>query len=1313
MRFTKETILACVTLSFHAMFAGTSCKDGIAKAVWCGDNQSGQASLPVIDGSLSDWDRSAPVLCWNAEERAEQENATLYFMYNEDNLYIAYEMMLPGGRGPENRNRPQDRFWFGDVVQLRLCTDKSLGWPLPNRRSPALVKNPRITCVNLWRDTMAGVDYCHITPGAMFDCPASTNPEGTAVKTAFSDGRFTLECCVSWAALGVPNGQCPFSPGERMPAVVDVKWYPGSDGHYTPAVYRQDPGAFAFMHIEKWGRMEFQPKTENIKGVSVLDVSKVYAGIAQGARGLVKVDKSNWDRIAFHLPKRAKVSVNVFDKNGAVVRELLGGEWRDAGCVEVRWDGRDALGFPCEIGHDYHWGVYAHDGLDVVYEGTVGTSGEPPYNTPDGKGGWGADHGPPVACATDDTGRYFVWHMSEQGCSLVKTDFGGKVVWRSNPFVRGGWGEYTAACADGETLWLVHGKANGKDKAALVKIDGATGRHKLFAGDRSFAELMVNATATNLPPKSAARRELHFNCAGISVKDGKAYVSDRNGDRILIVDGESGDVIGEIAVEKPRGIAFAPNGDLFVVSGNRISKINSNVVSSAGRYTSTKNFKPQCYESRKNLYNPYAIAIGVDGTVYVSDLGDSQQIKVFTCGKSGAQTAVDSQVNVHLSRVFGKAGGRRYLGKIDYDAFLMPFGLAIDKTGALIVAEASAPKIVSILDAATGTVRRRYFGCTAYSPSNIPDSDDPYLQYCSLNIGDACGDAAFLRQKIGSDPDACWDFPGAGMGEFGPILSTMNMPEIIRCTNGLKYLAPDGTANHREQERPMVVCRVDGDAIRPVAGIFSDKPAKKGGPSSSFRLWIDADGDGRRQPEEFVAVTNVAGRTWRWYFLTGSMRMEPNGDLFLSTMDNAVVCFPCQGFNGCGAPLWNAAEAYIAIPAIVPGKKTLFFSYRDGLHGLRRDAAGNFYGPVNCNIDYATPELTKLMKLGMGHTSRFNGVFLCKWAPDGTPLWRVGRKATGSLRPGEMLHHWCFAGMVGDEYAVAASEWGVFTVYTSDGFFVDSLFDIPGIPGRGGPYSFGGEDFSGRIAAYPERGEVWAYNSGRMFKVKGFEKCRVSGEWRTNGVVRLNQVAPLQVPGANPKPLEKVLIKRAGGKIIFSAHVVDDNPLVNTAHDAIAVFKGGDAVGFEIGPGRNIGQKSKNAFTRILAARIGGKDRVIAMKPFTNGEKRLQRYTTPAGGTATFEFIGDVPGANVVFTKDADGKGYNVFIEVPEAFLELDFSKPVFWDAEVLFSGDAGRGVGTVRRVYLYNPETSQTSMVDDTPTEARLHPEGYAEVKL
>ena len=1294
-----EIILAASALSFAACaaLAGTSCRDGVATAL------PAPGGGVAIDGDLSDWNRSAPVLVWNADEFAETENATLYFMHDEANFYVAYEMTLMDGRMPTNKNRPSDRFWCGDLVQVRLCTDPAIGWPLPDRKSPVLEKNPRVTCINLWRDTKAGVDYIHITPGAMLDCPAVTNPEGSAVKTASEPGRLVVEARIPWAALGIPGGKRPFAVGERMPAVADVKWSPGMDGHSAAAVFANDPGTFAFMNIRTWGRIEFAGRrTEDARPAPLADR---YAAIAKAVRGAAGPDDSDWTPIVFNLPKRAKVSVNVFDERGGVIRELMGGEWRNAGRVEVRWDGRDACGFPCEAGRDYRWGVFAHDGLDVVYEGTVGVSGEPPYETPDGTGGWGADHGPVVACAADETGRYFVWHMSEQGAALVKTDFDGKVVWRANPFVRGGWGEYTAACAADGALWLVHQKQTGKSKPALVKIDAATGRHVPFPDGKPF--VVIEAIGPERPEVAvagdgfravAARPHLVFNCAGIAARGDALFVSDLNGNRIVTLDAKTGAQKGAIPCAAPRGLAVAPDGSLWAVSGKGVARLDCRKGLA----------RPRPLELGTPLDAPYALAFGADGTLYVSDLGASQQIRAFSAAcLSGAAPATPA-------KVFGRRGGRGFLGKIDYGAFLFPFGLAVDKTGALLVAETSAPKIVSVMDAVTGVARRRYFGYSAYSPSNVPDCDDPRLQYYSISLGGWTGGAAFARQRLGEAPEAAWDFSGGGLGEFGGVLSTMTMPEVMRGDNGLKYLVPDGTADYRTSEKPMTICLVGkGDVLTPVAGVFRDPPAKKGAPCTALRLWMDLNGDGRRQAGEFVAVTNVAGRVWRWAYTTGAMFMERNGTLFLLTGENAVIGIPSRGFDAHGAPRWDVAAAYVAIPEILPGRKTLSHSWRSGMLGLRRDSSGNFYAAVNCNLDYATPELTKAMKLGMGHTSEFTAVLLCKFAPDGTPLWRVGRKATGGLKPGEMLHHWCLAGMVGDGFTAAASEWGVATVYTADGFFVDSLFDAPGKPGRGAPYSFGGEDFSGRIVAFPERGEVWAYNFGHAFRVTGFEASgdgfRVAGEWRTEGTVRLGRVAPLFVPGAAPKPLTGVTLRRAGGKVVFAAHVVDDSPLVNAASGADAVFKGGDAVGFEIGPGRKTGKGF--VFTRILAARIGGKDRVVALQTGGTRLNRPQEYTTTAGGTAAFSFVGDAPGATVAF--ETSGDGYNVRIEVPETLFELDFAKPVFWDAEALFSGVGGRGVGTVRRVYLHNEETAQTSMVDDVPTEARLHPEGYAEALL
>ncbi len=1280
------SLAVCMLMDIFA-FAGTTCIDGIASALPVKDG-----SQIVIDGKLDDWDRSGAVLCWNAAELADKQNAAVYFMYDVTNLYIAAEMALYDHEAT-NENRPQDRYWRGDLIQVRLSTDRSLPYPLPQRTDQRLKANPAVTCINLWRNTRDGSDNLYVTPGAMFDCENILHPAGSAVKTSVGPRTLTIESRVPWSALGVADGRCPFAGGEMMPAVVDIKWMPGTDGYYTATVYRQDPGGFAFMNIDKWGRIRFEEKGGLARG------RETFASIAAAARNENAVDTAGWTEISFNLPRRAKVSVNIFDEKGGVVRELMGGEWRDSGLVKAYWDGRDALGFPCATGREYRWGAYAHDGIDVKYFGTVGTCGTPPYDTRGGTGGWGGDHGPVVDVACDSTGRYFVWHKNESGRGIVKTDFNGKVLWRTMPFVVDGWGNYSCiAAADGKVYLVYERREPGNAAVKLVRLDAATGDFELFPCGRGDVDIAVDHAAPRLPPDSAIRSEYAFNCAGIAVRGGDVFVSDYTGGRILVLDALTGAEKRSVTCPKPRGICCV--GDILYVARICDDLRGGSVVAIPCSGGSPRTVV------HGGLCAPYDVALDSAGRLHVSDLGSSQQVKTFSS-------------DGRLLRTLGRTGGRVRSGKIDESSFLMPFGVATDITGALIVTEASSPKIVSVFDISTGAVRGRFYGYTSYSPSNVPDCDDPLLQYYSLS-----GPDSFARARLPDGggigtPDAVWDFPGEGLAEFGSVMSTMTMPVIVKASNGRKYFVPDATSDHDRPSHPMTICLVDGDAMRPVGSLLCGENPEDA-KSDTLELWMDSDGDGRIGVSEVVRTCAVAGRRFKLAHTCGALHMGSDGTLYVLTLDNFVFAVPCRGFSSAGVPQWDIAAAYLAIPEIIPGGKSLFCGWREGLVGLRRDSFGNFYASVAYSPDYVTKEYTKYMRQGMGHTSNVGAVLLTKYDKNGSLVWRAGRKAVGGLKPGEILHHWCHAGMIGDDYTVAASEWGVFTVYTADGFFVDSLFDPPGFPGRGIPYSFGGEDFSGRIRYFPARDEVWAYNAGHTFRVTGFEKGRVRGEWRTEGRVRLDAVQPLAFPGKKPKPIDGVSIARCGGNVVFRAHVKDDSPLVNIATRANGIFKGGDAVGFEVGPGTESselparhGTVRRVGYTRILAARFNGGDRVVALKPFSDVAHLPQEYATPAGGRAEFEFVGEVPGAAVVFARDGDGLGYTAEITVPEAFFELDFARGVYGDVQALFSGEGGRGVQSVRRVYLYNPESSATSMVDDAPTESRLRPGAWKEFSL
>jgi len=314
------------------------------------------------------------------------------------------------------------------------------------------------------------------------------------------------------------------------------------------------------------------------------------------------------------------------------------------------------------------------------------------------------------------------------------------------------------------------------------------------------------------------------------------------------------------------------------------------------------------------------------------------------------------------------------------------------------------------------------------------------------------------------------------------------------------------------------------------------------------------------------------------------------------------------------------------------------------------------------------------------------------------------------------------AGLVGDGYVVMASEWGPFWLYTHDGFYAGQLFDSPGLPGRGIPYRFGGEDFSGHIRYFPKRDEVWAYNAGHTYRVRGFKDGRIRGERRFSGTVRLERVKPLEEDAVSVREVEsgkvvsfaddqvRLRIVRRENDLECLFDVKDETPLVNVARTEDRIFKGGDAVGIELGP---LDGKGLEGCVRILAAKTDGRVRVVGMKPETVGERRPQSYSTPSGGDVSFAWVGEVPGAEAVAERHKDGTGYRLRFRVPYEFLEFEVRKgPCAVEAEVLFSGEGGRGMGVGRRAYLCHPVDVKTTMTDDTPTEARLYREGWGVLK-
>jgi hypothetical protein len=591
------------------------------------------------------------------------------------------------------------------------------------------------------------------------------------------------------------------------------------------------------------------------------------------------------------------------------------------------------------------------------------------------------------------------------------------------------------------------------------------------------------------------------------------------------------------------------------------------------------------------------------------------------------------------------------------------------------------------------------------------------------------------------------------------------LPFVQRLANGKKYLISD--------MYPHFVYAIDGDKMLPVGYIkilnANDKlyklvmnPTNVG----YIEVWIDANGDHVAQPEEIVKITEIDGKPLprlpslhRW----SCMSMDEHGNAFIQTYANSILEIPADGFASNGAIKWNAAKAKYVVPTVFPGS----IGGNPGVMGVGTDSKGNIYAATTSTQQaltpaleakiraaspdvprsqwgvFATPEIAKEQHNGLSHAAESNAVKFAKYGPDGRMVWVAGRKATAAPNPGEMYNTWTFAGMIGDDYVSSSSEWGNMYVYTSDGFFVDALMnDSANLPDPG-PYTFGSETFGGRIQGFPKLGKVYAYNQGGIYVVDGFDKSlHVDGEKRLWGNVTLDKIyaaadalpttaqamviAALPGKASNPASWANVpteTLTRSGTtlataqlayddtRLYARVHVADATPLQNGADDPALAFKGGDSVGIDLGPMPG-GKVPGTGDIRLLAAMIGGKPQLIAMKPVSK-DKAPREYISPVG-RHRFDFAAPVPDGYVALTPDADGKGYTAEFSVPRAFLDFSLSPttPLHGDIEVLLSGTGMRGLQAVSRNWLFS-SGSQATMTDDIPTESWLYPALWGSVTV
>jgi len=1286
---------------------------GLSKAV---PVKNGKA--PIIDGKLDDWDLSYMEPAYGTEQTAGKKNIEWAVMYDADALYLAAKISLPG-RPYINEATAIEGYWWGDCLQVRLSSDPTMPYPIQKDGSKT---SDRVSHIGIWKNTNTEECFVHLAYGTYLDLGSEVNPQGSKVAV-LTEGtsEYTIEVKLPWSSLHVPGGKNPFKSGDKTAFIVETKW---SDLGF-PAGFRVNPGTFAFQNPQTWGQLEFCATSPGVRQHPTME------------KVLVEVKTKNSQVAAVGVPinivvpeDNMKISVNIIDEAGKVIRELAGGEKCSKGTYSTWWDGYDAWRKPVIPGK-YKWGAYLHKGLEAEFEGSVGTSGNPTYPTPDGKGGWGSDHANPVDCASDASGMYFLWLGAESGKAIVKTDYNGNVLWRKTPFVKGGFGPHYAIASDGKYVYVTF----GEDKAGkipkevqhstyLFRMDASNG--SLISWENGAAEVLMFSSEIKPLPYNLTPIEVQLDdklgkheegmvynpdCMGIAVKNEKVYMSSYGQGKIFIFDSTTAEEKGELNCPGVRGINFDPLGNLYAVS-----------------FAMGKNPQVLRFEQGKGngkvvvsgkLEAPYDVVVDAKDRIIVSDAGQSHQVKEFN--EKGK-----------LLITIGKAGGRAWQGKYDQAGLLNPSGLSIDKNGNLLVIESSIPKVISQFNVTDGKLLNRWYGQGVYWQSTWPMPDDPKHVFYMLPEG--IGRARVQGPDKVGVPESYWNLKHTPYSFVGNLESLIPHPEVVKASNGNLYLVKD--------TKTQAVMLLENDLLRPISTWnWLEK-------EQCLEAWIDQNGDGLKQENEIHRLDRTADgrRIPTLAELTSSFHMESNGDLYFITQGNSILKVPCKKFLPNGLIKWDLQNSTFAVSEVLPGARTLATGWRQGILGVRLDSQKNLYTVFNTKLagnggdyDYPTEKEAKNRFEGLSHTSEFNVVKFAKYDPQGNLLWMAGRKATAGAKAGEMYHFWNLAGLVNDRYIAGGSEMGTIYLYTHDGFFVDALMNNPADSPPPGPYTFWDETSGGRVQYFPVQDELWAYSTGRTFRIKGFSGGKVEGEQRLYGtiaidktyekeevsavdrsmkfsIVKSNPMSNMrvwdEVPASTVKELAKVKLAYDVENLYSRMEITDASPMENVADQVQMAFRGGDVAGILLGPNR-ASESPEQGDIRIVAAMIKGAPKLIAMKYKTSGKKAAYEYYTPSGGRAVFEYAGEVTGGQLTMEKTATG--YIVTFAVPLSFLEFEWKKgaDIRGDIDIRLSGMGQQGPQTISRNYLFTPTSSATTMTSDVPTEAKLYPQFWGKVTV
>ena len=1061
--------------------------------------------------------------------------------------------------------------------------------------------------------------------------------------------------------------------------------------------------------------------------------------------------------IRFTLEKPGYVTLVIEKPDGFRIRNLISETWFPAGENTAWWDGSDDLGRdadaaehgvyniparPAEPG-DYRVRGLVRGEIDPHYEFSVYATGNPPWSTKSGTGAWLANHSPPQAAAfipaaqspTGEDVVYLGCYVTEGPDGLAWVDLDGNKLggkkwigghWTAAPFLA----RDAGTSADPDTHVYVGSVWETAKRSGIgeLRITALTKK-----GDKDIIKHNLGDIGKAEKAEDTAGKQL----GGLAVQNGIAVATLTKKSLMLFIDTKTGKVIAETAVDAPKGIAIEPSdGSLLVLSGTQLL-----------RYPPLLDFEnlpqPEALVS-SGLEAPAGITLDEEGHIYISDWGDSHQVKIFTA-------------TGEFIRAIGKPGPPAE-GKYDPLHMNHPHGIAVDSEGKIWVTEHNyIPKRVSVWSE-QGELLKTFYGPGKYGGGGTLDPlDKTKFYYADEGKGS-------MEFKLD------WD---KGTWELENVL-TCQMPGDMEL--GVRAAAPEQAIYHKDRRYFANSYNTNPVAGHPTAFLFTEnngitEPCAGMGSAPKWELlkteafrprwpvgvdlatqanadvffiWSDTNGDAQAQPDE-VTFHSEKG--------SGVTVMQDLSFCVARVGDKAME-FPPTGFTESGVPLYDFSKGKIL--------------------------ASNVQNPKSSGGDQALSgeDGWSVVTLGIGP---FDSRSICgakdgvaKWSyPSPWPGLHASHMAPRPDRPGQLIGTTRLPGGffeiegtdVGPLWAVHSNH-GMMYVFTQDGLFVATLFkdnrggtqwrmptSVRNMPlhditlseenfwptlshtSDGNVYLVDGNrsaivrlDGLGNIRRLPDseltltkedlqRSQAWqveaeaarqaALGTGTLVASVLDRKPAVDGDlsdWDERDFVDIDKSGVKAYFNATTKPYDITGSIAASGDRLYAAWKTGDSDLLQNSGDMpVAPFKTGGALDIMLGPDGDRDKPTKGDL-RLLVTVVDGKPWALLYRPVVPGTRTEDKvpFSSP-WRTITLDKVEDVT-ADLEFAR----KDGNYEISIP--FNTLGFTPKkgakIRGDIGIL----RGNGNDTTARVYWSNKATGITA---DVPAEAMLAPKLWGRIEF